>query len=155
METAASSLAPFPSQMMGVQTNPFVSCFVHQMGLPTLFSEAADFSGITTEQQLNVDELVQHVSVRVDEGASTENSISASDVVSRWPKSETGALSNGESEETFVVDQPFLFFVRDTVDDITLVAGMINRPKAPQLFADLFLSQERSKDKAEPARPAA
>lgn len=117
------------------------------MGLATLFSEASDLSGITGEQRLRMDELVQHVSVRVDEGASTENSISASDVGSRSPKSEAEAEGQQEQqeqdEETLIVNRPFLFFVRDSVDDVTLVAGMINKPRGPQLFAD-FVTQDRS-----------
>lgn len=122
------------------------------MGLATLFSEAADLSGITGQQRLRVDELVQHVSVRVDEGASTENSISASDGVgprlakseaeTEEPKEEQGQAA-AAAEETFIVNRPFLFFVRDTIDDVTLVAGMINKPKGPQLFAD-FITQDRS-----------
>lgn len=137
-----------PPHTTRLNDNPFVSCFVHQKGLATLFSEAADLSGITEQQRLRVDELVQHVSVRVDEGASTENSISASDVVSRGGKSESEQeqppkAEEADNEETFVVDRPFLFFVRDTIDDVTLVAGMINKPRGPQLFAE-FVTQDRA-----------
>lgn len=117
------------------------------MGLATLFSDAADLSGITGQQRLRVDELVQHVAVRVDEGASTENSISASDAVARSTadaEAETEEKPEQEEEEaTFIVDRPFLFFVRDTIDDVTLVAGMINKPRGPQLFAE-FVTQDRA-----------
>lgn len=117
-----------------------------------MFSDAADLSGITGQQQLRLDELVQHVSVRVDEGASSENSISASDVLARMaakadaevkePEMETEKEQENE-EDMFIVDRPFLFFVRDTIDDVTLVAGLINRPMGPQLFAE-FVSQDRA-----------
>ena len=133
------------------------------MGLTTLFSEAADLSGITTEQRLRVDELVQHVSVRVDEGSSTENSISASDGVSRTAKSEADVEEQQDepekeetassADETFVVDRPFLFFVRDTIDDVTLVAGMINKPRGPELFAEFIISQDRSSSSSAAAGP--
>lgn len=133
------------------------------MGLTTLFSEAADLSGITTEQRLRVDELVQHVSVRVDEGSSTENSISASDGVSRTAKSEADVEEQQDepekeetassADETFVVDRPFLFFVRDTIDDVTLVAGMINKPRGPELFAEFIISQDRSSSSPAAAGP--
>lgn len=116
------------------------------MGLATLFSDAADLSGITGQQRLRVDELVQHVAVRVDEGASTENSISASDAVARSTadaEAETEEKQEEEEEATFIVDRPFLFFVRDTIDDVTLVAGMINKPRGPQLFAE-FVTQDRA-----------
>lgn len=106
-----------------------------------MFSDAADLSGITGQQRLRVDELVQHVSVRVDEGASSENSLSATDAVQEGPaQSEQRQL---EDEEMFIVDRPFLFFVRDVIDDVTLVAGLINRPRGPQLFAE-FVTQDRA-----------
>lgn len=115
------------------------------MGLATLFSDAADLSGITGQQRLRVDELVQHVAVRVDEGASTENSISASDAVARSTADAQAETEEKQEEEeaTFIVDRPFLFFVRDTIDDVTLVAGMINKPRGPQLFAE-FVTQDRA-----------
>lgn len=120
-----------------------------------MFSDAADLSGITGQQQLRLDELVQHVSVRVDEGASSENSLSASDVIPRMahkagadaevkePETEKEKEQGNEEEDMFIVDRPFVFFVRDTIDDVTLVAGLINRPMGPQLFAE-FVSQDRA-----------
>lgn len=125
------------------------------MGLSTLFSDAADLSGITSQQQLRVDELVQHVSMRVDEGASTENSLSASNtlpkkaakladmVVEATETEQAQADVLEENTEVFMVDRPFLFFVRDQVDDVTLVAGLINKPRGPQLFAEL-VTQDRA-----------
>lgn len=122
------------------------------MGLATLFSDAADLSGITGEQRLRVDELVQHVSVRVDEGASTENSISAADAIPRTTagKSEREVVTEEQDEdEIFIVDRPFLFFVRDTIDDVTLVSGLINRPRGPQLFPELLTQDRATAAKAE------
>lgn len=128
------------------------------MGLSSLFSDAADLSGITGEQRLRVDELVQHVSMRVDEGASTENSLSASNTLPRkGAKAADAAVvveelsESGQQQEDvpdadtemFMVDRPFLFFVRDQVDDVTLVAGLINKPRGPQLFAEL-VTQDRA-----------
>uniref|UniRef100_A0A336MXJ4 CSON009137 protein n=1 Tax=Culicoides sonorensis TaxID=179676 RepID=A0A336MXJ4_CULSO len=47
-------------------------------GITSLFTRKADLSGISTEQKLHVDELVQHVAVRVDEGAITQNAFTNS-----------------------------------------------------------------------------
>uniref|UniRef100_A0A240PK27 Serpin domain-containing protein n=1 Tax=Anopheles christyi TaxID=43041 RepID=A0A240PK27_9DIPT len=77
----------------------------------------ADLSGITTEQKIHVDELVQHVSIRVDEGSSSENALSAVNIVE--------AKTIEDDQEQFTADKPFLFFVRDIVDDIVIVAGKI------------------------------
>ncbi|XP_058449741.1 antitrypsin [Malaya genurostris] len=91
-----------------------------KLGLITMFTSKADLSGITDEQKIHVDELVQHVSIRVDEGASSELSLSASDAVESKATPE-----DQETLEEFVVDRPFVFFVRDTVDDLVIVAGKI------------------------------
>ncbi|XP_053657862.1 serine proteinase inhibitor 2.4 [Anopheles marshallii] len=88
-----------------------------KLGLITMFTSKADLSGITTEQKIHVDELVQHVSIRVDEGSSSENALSAANLV------ESKTLE--DDQEHFTADKPFLFFVRDVVDDIVIVAGKI------------------------------
>lgn len=89
-------------------------------GLATVFTTKADFSGISKEQKLHVEELKQHVSLRVDEGASSENSLTA-----------TNALrSNAHPEQSIVVDRPFLFFVRDVINDVIIVAGKVIEPPA-------------------------
>lgn len=84
-------------------------------GLASIFTSKADFSGITKSQKLHIEELQQHVSFRVDEGSSSENFLTA-----------TNALrSNVQPEQSLVIDRPFLFFVRDIIDDVTIVAGKI------------------------------
>lgn len=84
-------------------------------GITSLFTSKANLSGISKEQELHVDELVQHVAVRVDEGAITQNAFSASNAVRSEPSADT----------ELVIDHPFLFFVRDRIDDIVVVAGQI------------------------------
>lgn len=98
-----------------------------------MFTSKADLSGITDEQKIHVDELVQHVSIRVDEGASSELSLSAANAV----EAKTGddqdieevttvaASAETAAAEQFVVDRPFVFFVRDTLDGTVIVAGKI------------------------------
>lgn len=87
-------------------------------GLSSLFNKDADLSGISKSQKLHIDELVQHVSFRVDEGSSSENALTATGV----------HRSNPDSEETILVDRPFLFFVRDVVDNSIIIAGKVMNP---------------------------
>uniref|UniRef100_A0A1B0DIB7 Serpin domain-containing protein n=2 Tax=Phlebotomus papatasi TaxID=29031 RepID=A0A1B0DIB7_PHLPP len=91
-----------------------------KMGLITMFTSKADLSGISSAQKLHVDELVQHVSIKVNEGASSENSLTAANAVR--PKSSENA------DKLLTIDRPFLFFVRDHVDNLTVVAGKITNP---------------------------
>lgn len=85
-------------------------------GLASIFTSKADLSGITTEQKLHIEELQQHVALRVDEGSSSENFLTA-----------TNALrSNAQPEQSIVVDRPFLFFVRDVAEGVIIMAGKIS-----------------------------
>lgn len=62
-----------------------------------------------------IQELVQHVAMRVDEGGSTENSLSAGNIESR----------NNVKLEELNIDKPFMFYVRDVESKVILVAGKI------------------------------
>lgn len=46
------------------------------MGLTTLFTSKADLSGLSPNAKYQIEELVQHVAVRVDEGSSSQNALS-------------------------------------------------------------------------------
>lgn len=53
--------------------------------------------------------------MRVDEGGSTENSLSAGNIQSR----------NNKKLDELVIDKPFLFYVRDIESDVVLLSGKI------------------------------
>lgn len=84
-------------------------------GLASLFTSKANFSGITRTQKLRLGELQQHVTIRVDEATSAENFLTASNAL----------RNNAPVDRSFVVDRPFLFFVRDRIDDVIIVSGKI------------------------------
>ncbi|CRK89704.1 CLUMA_CG003436, isoform A [Clunio marinus] len=87
-----------------------------KLGLTTLFTSKADLSGITKDaDNYQIEELVQHVAVRVDENSSSSSALSAGNVEGRV---------NAKAME-FSVDKPFLFYVRDVAQDIILAAGKI------------------------------
>jgi len=101
-----------------VDTTAGVEKNLARNGLASIFTSKADFSGITTEQKLHIEELQQHVVLRVDEGSSSENFLTA-----------TNALrANAQPEQSIIVDRPFLFFVRDVTDGIIIMAGKITAP---------------------------
>lgn len=90
-------------------------------GLAKIFSSSADFSGISIDQRLHIDELKQQVSFRVDEGSSSENFLTATNLE---------RSSNPSAEHTFIADHPFLFAVRDVIDNVLIVAGKLVDPPA-------------------------
>ncbi|XP_070492236.1 serpin I2 [Chironomus tepperi] len=96
-----------------------------KLGVTTLFTSKADLSGITEDSKgFQIEELVQHVAVRIDEASSSESVLSAGNVHGR---------NNGKPTEV-LINKPFLFYVRDTVNDVILSAGKIMEiPKDEEL----------------------
>lgn len=88
-------------------------------GIKSLFSDSANLNKITKEQKLQVDELVQHVAFRADEGSSSENFLTA-----------TSALrSNIKFDKVMSIDRSFLFFVYDNQEQMILIAGKHTIPE--------------------------
>ncbi|XP_037953819.1 serpin B13 [Teleopsis dalmanni] len=92
-----------------------------QLGLQKLFSrEEADLSLLSDDLDLHVDEIVQFVNVRVDEGSGSVTGLSASN----------GQMRNSEAEmDAFEVNRPFLFFVMDCEQDFVVVSGKVYTPE--------------------------
>ncbi|CAO1413034.1 unnamed protein product [Diamesa tonsa] len=99
-----------------------------KLGLTTLFTSKADLSGLAPNAKYQIEELVQHVAVRVDEGSSSQNALSAANVMSR------GNLKM----ETMTFDRPFIFYVRDVIDNVVLAAGKIMEIPAQEEIAVNF-----------------
>uniref|UniRef100_W8BGQ0 Serpin B13 n=1 Tax=Ceratitis capitata TaxID=7213 RepID=W8BGQ0_CERCA len=92
------------------------------IGLKKLFArEESDLSLLSADNDLHVDEVVQFVSVRVDESGSSENALTASD---------TQARTSGAPElESIEVNRPFLYFVMDCEEEFVIAAGKIYTPE--------------------------
>ncbi|KAG5681959.1 hypothetical protein PVAND_011360 [Polypedilum vanderplanki] len=87
-----------------------------KLGLTTLFTSKADLSGISQDAKgYQIEELVQHVAIRIDEGSSGTSALSAGNVQGRQNSKSTEAL----------IDKPFVFYVRDTLKEIILTTGKV------------------------------
>nr|CAD7195494.1 unnamed protein product [Timema douglasi] len=103
-----------PSFEIGTTTKPIEP--LKKFGVVDVFNpDAANLSGISQESGLYVDELVQYVAIRVDKRESSANYLTSS--------SSIPVESREGDYERFVADHPFLYFVKDHVDDIIVVAG--------------------------------
>lgn len=104
-----------------VQTTGGAEKVFAKEGLASLFTSKADFGGISKTHKLRVGELQQHVTLRVDETSSTENFLTAT----------IAQRTNAPAvERNVVVNRPFLFFVRDRIDDVTIITGKITSLEA-------------------------
>lgn len=91
------------------------------LGVKDLFTSAADLSGISPKTDLRVSRFVHKAFIEVDErgteaAAATEASISCDCAC--------------EGTE-FIVDRPFMFFIRCHDPDLILFAGSVRRPLRP------------------------
>ncbi|KAM7361888.1 serpin 100A [Cochliomyia hominivorax] len=93
------------------------------LGLTKLFSRNdADLSLLSEDRDLHVDEIVQFVNVKVDEGGSSNIALSASDTQAR----------DNETFEKIEINHPFAYFVMDCEQDFVLVSGKVHAPEVQE-----------------------
>lgn len=92
------------------------------MGMPVVFSEDADFSGMTGYRDLFIADVVHKAFVSVDE-AGTEAAAATAVVMQK-----TAALPSTPVEVT--VDRPFIFLIRDIETGTILFVGRVIDPSA-------------------------
>ncbi|XP_048006333.1 serine protease inhibitor-like [Leguminivora glycinivorella] len=105
---------------------------VHFFGVSSIFSRDAELSGVSSAEGLFVQELVQHVAVRVDNTDTSATQLSASNAVQESLKNIP--LSSIKEPRRFSVDRPFMFFIIDRLDNLVVIAGKVIDPEAPTPF---------------------
>jgi len=89
------------------------------LGMPTAFTDPADFSGITTQERLLISAVIHQANIDVDEKGT--EAAAATAVVMRATAAPNGIV-------TLTVDRPFLFALRDTETRAVLFLGRIIDP---------------------------
>ncbi|XP_014272667.1 leukocyte elastase inhibitor C [Halyomorpha halys] len=93
---------------------------LNKHGVEDVYSAAmADLSTITGSKQLYLADLVQYVSIEVNEKSASYNHLTATSIAS---------LRTAIPE--FHVNRPFLFFLRDKIENYTVVAGKLENPNS-------------------------
>jgi serpin B len=105
-----------------IETKSDLSSVLAGMGMPLAFDgNRADFSGITTQEQLYISKVVHQANISVDEKG-TEASAATAVVI---------AESMAPAQQvTLHVDRPFIFAVRDTNTGAILFLGRVVDPSA-------------------------
>lgn len=93
-----------------------------EMGMPTAFTDAADFTGMTTEEPLTIGAVIHQANITVDEYG-TEAAAATAVVME-------ATAAPGDAPPEVVFDRPFLFAVRDTTNGAVLFQGRITDPTA-------------------------
>jgi serpin B len=92
------------------------------MGMPTAFSNQADFSGISGKRGLRISEVVHKAFVEVSERG-TEAAAASGAVISRT------IARAPEQAVVFRADHPFIFLIRDTRTQAILFIGRLTDPR--------------------------
>jgi serpin B len=90
-----------------------------EMGMPTAFSGAADFSGMTGNPELAISDVLHKAFVSVDE-AGTEAAAATAVIM------EETAMPDQPVELT--LDRPFIFLIRDIETGAILFVGRVLNP---------------------------
>ena len=103
-----------PPQAMKLQ--PALSA----LGMADAFTGDADFSGITQEDRLYIDEVFHKAFVKVNEEG-TEAAAATAVVMTK----ESAVI---EDTKSVVADRPFIFLIRDEKSGMILFMGRVERP---------------------------
>ena len=90
-----------------------------ELGMPTAFSEAADFSGMTDEAQLAIQDVIHEAFISVDEEG-TEAAAATAAIV--------GLTSMPMETVELTVDRPFIFLIRHDETGAVLFMGRVVDP---------------------------
>ena len=90
-----------------------------ELGMPTAFSEAADFSGMTDEAQLAIQDVIHEAFISVDEEG-TEAAAATAAIV--------GLTSMPMETVELTVDRPFIFLIRHDETGAVLFMGRVADP---------------------------
>ena len=85
-----------------------------------MFDETADFSSITGKKDLCVSDVIQKVFIEVNEKGSEAAAATA--------VMQSKGISMSIPKPKFVVDHPFLFFIKDKLTNMVLFMGRVVDP---------------------------
>jgi serpin B len=90
-----------------------------ELGMPTAFTSHADFTGMSTEPSLSIDNVVHETFIAVDEKGT--EAAAASAVIVRPPSIPRGP--------EFFADRPFLYVIHDRSSGVPLFIGRVHDPR--------------------------
>ena len=100
-------------------TKYFMKETLADLGMPTAFTEAADFSGMTGQRDLFIDFVIHQAYVKVDEEGTEAAAATA-----------VGMKLTAMPEQTndFIADHPFIFLIQDKTNGNILFLGRVVDP---------------------------
>jgi len=128
-QLSAERLGEWVDMMEGATVNVYLPRFTFEtkyfmmedlaeMGMPTAFTDAADFSGMTGNRELFIDKVIHQAFIEVNEEGT--EAAAATGVSMK--------LSAAMPGEVFRADHPFIFLIRDMDTGVILFMGRVTDP---------------------------
>jgi serpin B len=99
-----------------------LSQVLSNMGMPLAFTDAADFSAMSTQDELKIDKVIHKAFVDVSEKGTEAAGATAIVMVTK------SAIPDQEKTIYFKADHPFIFMIKDNATGQILFAGILNNP---------------------------
>ena len=93
-----------------------------EMGMPLAFADGADFSGMTTQDELKINKVIHKAFVDVSEKGTEAAGATAVVMTTK------SAMPGKEEIIYFKADHPFIFMIRDNATGQILFVGVLNKP---------------------------
>jgi len=106
-----------------IETSTDLAEVLSALGMPTAFTDKADFSGMTTAEQLLIAAVIHRANITVDEEGTEAAAATAVGMAGT-------AAPAPEDTVTLTIDRPFTFWLHDTANQTIVFAGRINDPSA-------------------------
>lgn len=107
-----------------IETSISLADVLKEMGMPTAFdASSADFSGMTTQDQLVIGDVIHQANITVDEEGTEAAAATAVVMV-------TTSAPMEEEPITLVIDRPFTFWLRARSTGAVIFMGRVNDPSA-------------------------
>ncbi len=100
------------------ETKYFMKEDLAEMGMPTAFTGAANFSGMNAEDQLFIDKVIHQAFIEVNEKGTEAAAATGVSV----------KLTSAAPGETFRADRPFVFLIRDIDTGVIMFMGRVTDP---------------------------
>ena len=130
LPTADEVFAAFTSQQVDlglprfdIETSTSLKDVLGEMGMASAFADGADFSGMTTEEQLFIGNVIHQANITVDEEGTEAAAATAVVMVA------TGMPVEQDPIE-LIIDRPFTFWLRDVATGTVMFTGRVNDPSA-------------------------
>jgi len=106
-----------------IETSTDLGSVLGALGMTTAFTDRADFSGMTTAEQLFISAVIHQANITVDEEGTEAAAATAVAMAG------TSAPAPEETVE-LTIDRPFTFWLHDTSAQVIVFAGRVNDPSA-------------------------